>query len=37
MSLIELEEVKKVYQLDQTEVAALRGVSLSIDRGNSWR
>ena len=33
MTLIELEDVRKVYQLDQTEVAALCGVSLSIDRG----
>ena len=33
MPLIELDEVKKVYQLDQTEVAALRGVSLDIGRG----
>ena len=33
MSLIELTEVRKIYQLDQTEVAALRGVSLTIDQG----
>ncbi|NLS91971.1 MAG: ABC transporter ATP-binding protein [Planctomycetaceae bacterium] len=33
MSLIRLEDVQKTYQLDQTTVAALRGVSLDIDRG----
>lgn len=33
MSLIELDDVRKVYQLDQTEVAALCGVSLSIEQG----
>lgn len=33
MSLIRLEDVRKTYQLDQTTVAALRGVSLDIDRG----
>lgn len=33
MSLIELTEVRKIYQLDQTEVAALRGVSLAIEQG----
>ena len=33
MSLIKLEQVRKVYQLDQTEVAALCGVSLAIDQG----
>jgi putative ABC transport system ATP-binding protein len=33
MALIELVDVEKVYQLDQTEVAALCGVSLSIERG----
>lgn len=33
MPLIELDNVRKVYQLDQTEVAALRGVSLAIDSG----
>lgn len=33
MALIELVDVEKVYQLDQTKVAALRGVSLAIERG----
>ena len=33
MALIELAEVRKVYRLDQTEVAALCGVTLAIDRG----
>ena len=33
MALIELVDVEKVYQLDQTEVAALCGVSLTIERG----
>ncbi len=33
MSLIELRDVRKTYRLDQTEVAALRGVSLDIEHG----
>jgi ABC-type lipoprotein export system ATPase subunit len=33
MPLIQLENVWKVYQLDETEVEALRGVSLEIQRG----
>ena len=33
MSLIELTGVEKTYQLDQTEVAALRGVWLQISQG----
>ncbi|MHB1036167.1 MAG: ABC transporter ATP-binding protein [Pirellulales bacterium] len=33
MSLIKLHEVRKVYQLDETEVEALRGVSLTIEQG----
>ncbi|MHB8901729.1 MAG: ABC transporter ATP-binding protein, partial [Thermoguttaceae bacterium] len=33
MPLIQLKDVRKVYQLDQTEVAALRGVSLVIEPG----
>ncbi len=33
MSLIQLKDVRKVYQLDQTEVAALCGVSLVIEQG----
>ncbi len=32
MPLLELDDVRKVYQLDQTEVAALCGVSLAIDQ-----
>lgn len=31
--LIEMEDVKKIYQLGETEVKALRGVNLSIDKG----
>jgi ABC-type lipoprotein export system ATPase subunit len=33
MALIELEDVRKSYQLGQTTVEALRGISLSIDFG----
>lgn len=33
MALIELVDVEKVYRLDETEVAALCGVSLTIERG----
>ena len=33
MSLIELTDVRKVYMLDEVEVHALRGVSVSIERG----
>src|SRR4030042_547721 len=32
-SLIEVQELEKVYQLGEVEVQALRGVSLSVDRG----
>jgi len=33
MNVIEIENVKKVYQMGETEVAALRGVSLAIEQG----
>ncbi len=33
MSLIKLHDVRKVYSLEETEVHALRGVSLSVERG----
>lgn len=33
MNVVELENVKKYYQLGQTRVEALRGVSLSIEQG----
>jgi ABC-type lipoprotein export system ATPase subunit len=33
MSLIKLDEIRKVYTLGETKVEALRGVSLSIDQG----
>jgi len=33
MSLIKLHEICKVYSLEETEVEALRGVSLSIEQG----
>ena len=33
MSLIELTDVRKVYMLDEVEVHALRGVSVTIERG----
>ncbi len=33
MSLIRLDEIRKVYSLGETEVVALRGVSLSLERG----
>ncbi len=32
-ALIQLSDVRKVYHLDETEVEALRGVSLSIEKG----
>ena len=32
-SLIEVQELEKVYRLGEVEVQALRGVSLSVDRG----
>lgn len=33
MNVIEIENVKKIYQMGETEVAALRGVSLEIEQG----
>ncbi|HID78851.1 MAG TPA: ATP-binding cassette domain-containing protein, partial [Planctomycetaceae bacterium] len=33
MTLIRLTDVYKIYQLGETQVEALRGVSASIDRG----
>ncbi len=33
MALIELQDVRKVYRLEEMEVHALRGVSVAIDRG----
>ena len=33
MSVIEIENVTKVYQMGETQVAALRGVSLKIEKG----
>jgi putative ABC transport system ATP-binding protein len=33
MALIEIENVKKVYQMGETQVAALRGISLQIEKG----
>ncbi len=33
MAVIEIENVKKVYQMGETQVAALRGVSLEIQKG----
>ena len=33
MKVIELRDIRKIYQLGEVEVSALRGVSLSIDRG----
>ncbi len=33
MSLIQLRDVKKIYHLEEVEVSALRGVSLSIQKG----
>lgn len=33
MNVIEIEKVKKIYQMGETEVAALRGVSLEIEHG----
>jgi hypothetical protein len=37
VSLIELTDVRKIYTLGEVEVQALRGVSVSIERGNMWR
>lgn len=33
MAVIEIENVKKIYMMGETEVAALRGVSLQINKG----
>ena len=33
MSLIEIENLKKIYQMGEMEVHALRGVSLTIEQG----
>lgn len=33
MNVVKLEQVKKIYKLDETEVHALRGVDLTIDKG----
>jgi putative ABC transport system ATP-binding protein len=33
MAVIEIENVKKIYKMGETEVAALRGISVTIDRG----
>jgi len=33
MSLIRLDEIRKVYSLGETDVVALRGVSLTVERG----
>lgn len=33
MPVIEIENVKKIYRMGETEVAALRGISLEIERG----
>ena len=33
MAVIEIENIKKIYRMGETEVAALRGVSLQIDQG----
>jgi putative ABC transport system ATP-binding protein len=33
MAVIEIENVKKIYKMGETEVAALRGVSLQIEKG----
>ena len=33
MAVIEIEDIKKIYRMGETEVAALRGVTLQIDRG----
>lgn len=33
MNVIEIENVKKIYQMGETQVAALRGVTLSIEQG----
>ncbi len=33
MAVIEIENVKKIYQMGETQVAALRGVSLQIEKG----
>ena len=33
MSVIEIQDVKKIYRMGETKVAALRGISLTIERG----
>lgn len=33
MAVIEIENIKKIYKMGETEVAALRGVSLEIEQG----
>ncbi|HZQ05476.1 MAG TPA: ABC transporter ATP-binding protein [Anaerolineae bacterium] len=33
MSVIEIQDVKKIYRMGETQVAALRGISLNIERG----
>ena len=33
-TLIKLEDVHKIYKLDSTEVPALNGISLSINKGD---
>lgn len=33
MTLIQLDEIRKVYSLGETDVVALRGVSLNVERG----
>ncbi len=33
MAVIEIDQVKKIYRLGETEVQALRGVSLAIEKG----
>ena len=35
--VIRLENVYKTYDLGEIQVQALRGVSLEVARGNSWR
>jgi putative ABC transport system ATP-binding protein len=33
MPVIDIQDVKKIYQMGETEVAALRGITLSIEKG----
>ena len=33
MAVIEIQDIKKIYRMGETEVAALRGVSLEIEQG----